>query len=196
MPTLTYLASGLVLSATCALSIPLESPRVHEARNVIPSGWTISDDALDKSSRFPMKIALSQSNLDKLDDYIMSVSHPESGDYGRHWSASKVAETFAPSHNAFAAVQSWLESRGIVAGQISRSASMGWLNLNVTVAEAEMLLTTTYNVYRHRSGQAHIACEKYHVPHEVADHIGMYALVIEADVVTDRSGLYHAYCPF
>lgn len=44
----------------------------------------------------PMKVALTQNNLDKGHDWLMDVSHPHSKSYGKHWSAEDIANTFAP----------------------------------------------------------------------------------------------------
>lgn len=60
----------------------------------------------------PMRIALAQSNLDKADEYLMDVSHPESPNFGKHWTAKQVAEMFAPSQESYDAVTFWLRSSG------------------------------------------------------------------------------------
>lgn len=44
-----------------------------------------------------MRIALSQNNLHQAHDWLMEVSSPGSEAYGKHWSAEKVANAFAPS---------------------------------------------------------------------------------------------------
>lgn len=45
-----------------------------------------------------MKIALSQSNLDKGWGWLRKVSHPDSELYGEHWSAQDIADAFAPRY--------------------------------------------------------------------------------------------------
>ena len=45
----------------------------------------------------PLSIALSQRNIEKGPEFLMGVSDPASPDYGKHWPAQTVADTFAPS---------------------------------------------------------------------------------------------------
>ena len=129
----------------------------------------------------PMKIALTQSNMDKLEDYLMEVSHPSSEKFGQHWSAKKVAETFAPSRDTVEAVRSWLESSGIAPERVSQSQSLGWLNFDATVEEAENLLKTEYHVYRHKSGKPHVACSSYHVPEQIRPHVDFITPTVHFD---------------
>lgn len=48
----------------------------------------------------PMRIALTQSNLDKGEEWLMDVSHPTSEKYGKHWTAEDIANAFAPRYVA------------------------------------------------------------------------------------------------
>jgi len=167
-----WVAVGLLLGSTYALTVPnIERHRIHESREDLPYGWTTQGD-LPKDAILPVRIVLAQSNLDKLEDYIMSVSHPGSETYGQHWTSAKVAETFAPSQASVATVRLWLHSHDVAPERITVSNSLGWLHLNMTVGEVESLLMTKYSLYRHESGVTQVACEHYHVPHELSDHIG------------------------
>lgn len=167
-----HVAMSLLLGSTYALTVPnIERHRIHESREDLPHGWSVQGD-LPKDAILPVRIALAQSNLDKLEDYIMSVSHPDSESYGQHWTSAEVAETFAPSQASVAAVRSWLYSHDVAPERITVSNSLGWLHLNMTIGEVESLLMTKYSLYRHESGVTQVACERYHVPHELSDHIG------------------------
>ena len=136
---------------------------------------------MDKTVVMPMKIGLSQSNLDKLEEYLMEVSHPASEKYGQHWSAKQVAETFQPASEAFDSVTEWLTSSGISPGRISKSQSLGWLNFDATVEEAENLLKTEYHVYQHENGQLQAACHEYHVPEYVKGHVDFVTPTLHFD---------------
>lgn len=82
--------------AAAAIASPLgHIHTIHEKRNELPHGWTKRSE-LDRRAVLPMKIALSQSNLDRGWEWLREVSHPESEKYGEHWSAEDVAEAFAP----------------------------------------------------------------------------------------------------
>lgn len=81
--------------AFCSAS-PLSAPHiVHVKRTSIPHGWA-KRDALSRRTALPMRIALAQSNLDKGEEWLMEVSHPNSDKYGKHWTAADVASAFAP----------------------------------------------------------------------------------------------------
>jgi hypothetical protein len=82
------------------LAAPLtQNHVVHERRNAHPAGWTRRGE-LDNRAILHMRIALSQSNLDKGHEWLMDVSHPGSEKYGQHWSAKEVAQAFAPRYSA------------------------------------------------------------------------------------------------
>lgn len=88
-------ASALV---TAVLASPLSQTNVvHEKRTALPHGWK-RRDVLDRRAILPMRIALTQSNLDRGHEWLMDVSHPDSKNYGRHWKADDVAQAFAPRY--------------------------------------------------------------------------------------------------
>ncbi|KAL8699547.1 MAG: hypothetical protein Q9201_005949 [Fulgogasparrea decipioides] len=118
-----------------------------------------------------MRIALTQSNLDKAEEFLMDVSHPDSPNFGKHWTHEEIATKFAPSSETVETVTSWLTSSGIALERISRSQSLGWLKFDATVAEAESLLKTEYHVYKHETGKPHVSCSSYHIPEHITPHI-------------------------
>ncbi|KAF7172400.1 hypothetical protein CNMCM6106_006590 [Aspergillus hiratsukae] len=144
---------------------------VHEQRAVLPRSWT-EEKRLDKGSMLPMRIGLTQSNLDRGHDLLMEVSDPDSPRYGQYFSVEEVHDLFAPSQETVDQVRTWLESEGISADRISQSANKQWLQVDVRVQEAERLLRTNYFLYEHAgTGKSHIACREYHVPQSVQRHI-------------------------
>jgi hypothetical protein len=63
-------------------SVALAGSVVHEARGSAPAGWVnLGRHAAD--AVLPLRFGLAQSNLDKLEDYLLAVSHPESAEYGQ-----------------------------------------------------------------------------------------------------------------
>lgn len=150
---LTFVLLSLGLAAN---SDPILSRwALHERRSHIPSGWTLARKH-DASAVVPLRFALAQSNLEDLEEYLYDVSHPSSPNYGKHWSAGKVAATFAPSRQSVDAVRNWLVESGVESHRIKLSVSGGWLELKATVQEAEDLLYTSYNVYGHETGVEHV----------------------------------------
>ena len=175
----TILTLGAIVVG--ALGAPTEVRHIqHEKRSAPPDGWA-QHSKLDASHVLPMRIALTQSNLDKLDEILMEVSHPTSDKYGKHWTPEQVAETFAPRPETIEVVKEWLKSSGIGEDRVKQSPSLGWLGLDVTVEEAEQLLKTQYWLYMHETGVPQIACEGYHVPEHVSKHIDFVTPTIHFD---------------
>jgi hypothetical protein len=85
-------ASALVVGSW---GLPSSNHVVHEKRNKAPHGW-IKRASTNSEMVLPMRVGLKQRNLHKAQEYLMDVSDPESPNYGNHWSAKQVAETFAP----------------------------------------------------------------------------------------------------
>ncbi|QIW97935.1 hypothetical protein AMS68_003453 [Peltaster fructicola] len=158
----SFLVAGVLAS-------PLTAPHVvHEKRSALPHGW-VRRGALDKDIVLPMRIALTQSNLDNGHDWLMDVSTPGSENYGKHWTAEDVVNAFAPSDETISTVKSWLESAGIPETRHKLSDSRGWLKVDLKVAEAENLLKTKYHLYQHSNGQSQVACEQYSLPANIKD---------------------------
>ncbi|KAL4898153.1 peptidase S8/S53 domain-containing protein [Aspergillus ambiguus] len=144
---------------------------VHERRDALPAEWG-DEKPLDGGTILPMRIGLSQSNLDHGHDLLMELSHPGSTRYGKHLSAEEVHDLFAPSQDSVDEVRSWLESAGISAHRISQSANKQWLQFDADAAEVERILRTKYNLYSHSgTGRSHVACREYHVPESIKHHI-------------------------
>jgi tripeptidyl-peptidase-1 len=98
-----FALSALVAGAVAAPAVNTKRHVIHEKRNGIPANWR-RNAKLHPDSKLPMRIALTQSNLEKADEFLMDVSHPTSPNFGRHWTATQVAEMFAPSRDTVAAV--------------------------------------------------------------------------------------------
>ena len=149
--SIVALALGLLASAD-----PVLSPyRVHERRTHIPTGWSY-DRKHDSSAVIPLRFALKQSNIDAIGDYLMEVSHPESEKFGKHWTAGEVFRKFSPNAETIGAVRSWLEENGFDSSRAKLTRNRGWIEVQVTVEEAERLLQTEYHVYGHETGQEHV----------------------------------------
>ncbi|KAL4071280.1 peptidase S8/S53 domain-containing protein [Scleroderma yunnanense] len=181
----------LVSFVTLSLSLiafaePNLSPYVvHEKRDAIPSGWSLARRH-DASSTFPLRFALKQKNIENVGDFLLDVSDPDSPNYGKHWTAAEIARKFAPTSGTVDAVHAWLLESGIEAHRIALSPSKGWINVYVSVEEAERLMNTEYNVYKHASGIEHVACEAYHLPEHVSNHVDFVLPSVHFDAHLDR----------
>ena len=178
-----HFSALLALGAFAATSLAVPSSLrhvVHEKRSKIPSGWA-KDGKVEGHRLLPMRVALTQSNLDKMEEYLMEVSHPESSRFGQHWNAKQIAEAFAPSKETVDTVRGWLESSGIHPDRVAQSQSLGWLHFDATVDEVESLLKTKYHSYTHESGTPQIACEEYHVPEHISKHLDFITPTVHFD---------------
>ena len=180
------------------------SPYVlHEKRSYVPSGWSL----LGRQNAFhiiPLRFGLKQSNMDKIEEFLNDVSHPDSPNYGKHWSPGQVAKVFSPTQEAFDTVQAWLVNGGIDIKRLRGSRMGAWIRVNTTIEEAERLLQTEYNIYIHDSGEKHVgmfisqnpfvftdslwlqACNSYHLPIHVSPHIEIVTPSIYFDTVLKR----------
>lgn len=103
---------------------------------------------------------------------FFSSSTPGSAKYGKHYTAEEVTEIFAPSKATVDAVHDWLVSAGLAAEKISQSVNKQWMQLDVPAADLESLLQTEYHVYEHTgTGKTTVACDQYHVPSHIQEHI-------------------------
>ncbi|KAG8530702.1 uncharacterized protein KY384_004058 [Bacidia gigantensis] len=176
---------GVIASATAAPS-PIYVQ--HEKRYLVPQGWQKAE-RLNAADKLPMRIALTQPNLKDGYQHIMDVSHPDSPNFGKHWSAKKVAETFAPKQESVDAVLEWLQGAGISPDRVSRSQSLGWLQFDASALEAESLLRTKYHMHRHETGKPHIACDSYHIPQHLQPHIDFITPTIHFDTKIPQANI-------
>lgn len=161
-------------------SVPQLSPRVlHEHRRSLPSGWSLHRRA-DPEITLPLSIALVQSNIHSLEDYLLDIADPDSPNYGKHWTPAQVRNTFRPSQESVDVVHTWLASDGVHPGRVKFSPDGMHLRVNVSVSEAERLLATEYYVYQHEDGTEHLACQHgYHLPEHVSRHVELVKPTIQ-----------------
>ncbi|KAI0093145.1 subtilisin-like protein [Irpex rosettiformis] len=186
MVSLTAAFTLLAVTVSCLASPPLVR---HESRRALPPHWEQSHRA-SAHDVLPLRIGLAQSNIDRIEELLLDVSHPESQNYGNHWSAAKVAETFHPSPETIDTVREWLTNEGIDPSRIRLSKSGGWIEANVSIAEAEQLLKTEYHVYNHAlTDTKHVGCASgYHVPVHVAKHIELITPTVHFDAILNGRG--------
>lgn len=174
--------SNLIIGIIAA---PAVNYILHEKRDRIPQGWR-KHEKLSKNAILQMRIAMTQGNLEKAEDFLIEVSHPRSAKYGQHWSVRDIAETFAPSHKSVDTVTGWLGSAGVAPERIFRSRSLGWLYFNATVDQAESLLKTNYHIYKHSTGMPYVACSEYFVPEYVRAHLDFITPTVHFDTKLPR----------
>ena len=144
-----------LLSVAFAVPSPRSDYVVHETRAAEPIHWT-KTGRLDSSSVLPMRFGLIQQNIHKLEEMLMSVSHPESPKYAQHFTPMEVIDLFAPSEETISAVTNWLVDSGLSRDRLRLSPNKGWILVNASTSEIENLLNTEYHVYTHPSGDKQI----------------------------------------
>ncbi|KAF8879106.1 subtilisin-like protein [Gymnopilus junonius] len=170
-----FVVLSSLLFAVLAVAAPHRSTHVvHEKRAADPEfhGW-VQDRRLESGKILPMRFGLSQQNMHRLEEMLMEVAHPESPQYGQHYTAAEIIDLFAPSKETIESVTHWLTESGISRERLRLSANKGWIHLNATAAEVEDLLKAEYYVYTYPSGDEQIGCHSYSVPAHLTEHIDL-----------------------
>ena len=150
--------SVILLGVALAIPSPRSDHVVHETRAAEPIHWA-KTGRLDSNSVLPMRFGLAQENLHRLEEMLMSVSHPESPKYSQHFTPMEVVDIFAPSKESISAVTNWLVDSGFSRDRLRLSPNRGWIHVNASASEVENLLNTEYHVYSHLSGDTQIGEE-------------------------------------
>ncbi|KAL8832256.1 MAG: hypothetical protein Q9191_000388 [Dirinaria sp. TL-2023a] len=157
---------------TYSVAAPAPAPHVlHEKRDRPLRMWA-KRDRVDPSIELPVRIGLTQGNLDKGPSLLDEVSNPFSPKYGQHFSAEEVHDIFAPAKNTVDNVRAWLQASGIEPGRVSQSINKQWLQFDAKAAEVEALIKAEFHHYEHlATGKTNIGCDEYQVPAHVQEHI-------------------------
>lgn len=144
---------------------------IHETRTTAGSGWHKTRRA-QPDLILPMRVALTQSNLETAEDDLYGVSNPTSPKFSVYWTAHEVAHRFAPSKEATQEVVEWLNQSGIHPSRLTGSHSGGWLYFNSTVFEAERLLKAEYHLYKRTDTvELQAFCDDYSLPTSLRGYI-------------------------
>ncbi|KAH9858769.1 subtilisin-like protein [Lenzites betulinus] len=170
---------GVAVSVLGSPEPQLSRRVLHEYRRSLPSGWSLHRRA-DPGATLPLSIALAQSNIHSLEDYLLDIADPESPNYGKHWTPAQVREKFRPSQESIDVVHAWLATDGVHPERVQLSHDGAYVRVNVSISEAERLLATEYYVYQHEDGSEDVACEHgYHLPEHVAKHVDLVRPTIQ-----------------
>jgi tripeptidyl-peptidase-1 len=194
---ITSAVAAALLSVVVAARVAPSDHVRHEMRDEnFDSRWT-KRSRIEGAVRVPVRIGLTQRNLDKGEALLMDISHPNSENYGNHLSASEVDEMFAPAKDSIDAVTTWLAST-LSDRAITLSRSRQWLELNATIVELQDLLHTDYHEYKNRlTGRAALGCDEYHVPMNIRDHIDFLTPGVTLLEIRKRADdTAHSFGPF
>ncbi|KAI0675673.1 peptidase S8/S53 domain-containing protein [Trametes maxima] len=163
-----------------AVANPLATKRwddfeVKHAWNEVPRGWELHGPAPDDYT-FDMRIGLKQDRFDELVTALYEVSDPAHERYGQHLSKEDVAALVAPHPNSVSLVDAWLSAHGLDLSSSQRSHAGDWVTIRVSVGQAEKMLGTQYNVYRHGKSEDYVVRTlNYSLPAALHEHVAVVA---------------------
>ncbi|KAF9564221.1 subtilisin-like protein [Agrocybe pediades] len=137
----------------------------------IPKGWQHKAPA-PAGHLFDMRIGMKQHGIEELIENLMEISDPTHHRYTQHLTKEQAEAFMAPHPDSTAAVNEWLEFHGIDPSSTQRSKAGDWITLRVSVAQAESMLNTKYNIYEHGpSGDQVLRTLSYSLPQELHAHV-------------------------
>ncbi|OCH96339.1 subtilisin-like protein [Obba rivulosa] len=141
----------------------------------IPRGWELHGPA-PADYRFDLRIGLKQARIAELITALYEVSDPAHLRYGQHLSKEEVDALVAPHSDSVDLVESWIAAHDIDTSACHHSDGGDWLSIEVSVAEAERILGTQYNVYRHAGSDDYVVrAMNYSLPSILHGHVAVVA---------------------
>lgn len=160
---------GLLPILGSAFAAPQDE--TFEALLSVPEGFTKVRAANPKTKLF-LRIALEQPGQNTFEQALLDVSTPDNPKYGQHLEAAELKAMLKPRAASTDSVLSWLASSNVPAADIENDGE--WINFHISVANANNMLRTTFDVYKHEiDSKEMIRTLSYTVPKEVAKHITM-----------------------
>ncbi|KAI8969372.1 subtilisin-like protein [Trametes punicea] len=169
------LALVQLVVATPLISKRWDDFAVKHAWTEVPRGWELHGPA-PADHTFDMRIGLKQDRFDELVAALYEVSDPSHEKYGQHLSKEDVAALVTPHPDSVDLVDSWLSEHGLDPSACQRSHAGDWVTVRVSVAQAERMLGTKYNIYRHGKSEDYVVrTMNYSLPSVLHDHIAVVA---------------------
>ncbi|GBE88831.1 Aorsin [Sparassis crispa] len=138
----------IALGLSVAAASTSISPRiVHESRASVPAGWRVLRRA-EPSTILPLRIGLAQSNIDNIEAFLLDVSHPDSPNFGNHWSPQQVVDTFRPSAETVDTVRAWLLESGLEEKRVKLVKGGSWISGRRT--HVELITPTLHFDVKHK----------------------------------------------
>jgi len=116
-----------------------------------PTGWELINRS-PQTTRLQLLFAVKQSNLPHLEKTLLEVSDPDSKFYGQYLTNDEVHSLIAPDSSSIQEVKEFLASHGLVG--VAHTPNSDFIEVHVTVAQAEKMLNCEYFFMKHSSGKA------------------------------------------
>ncbi|KAF2708828.1 subtilisin-like protein [Pleomassaria siparia CBS 279.74] len=167
------LGVSFLLTVAAAAQVILATPVARSTYSVkethhVPRGWTQKGRA-PKSQMLAFQIGVKQGDFAELERQLYEVSDPSHPRYGQHLSHEQVNEIVKPKDEALDLVHEWLLSNGVNA--FDYSPSKDWINIKISIEDAERLLDTEYSTYVHVDGTEAPRTTKWSLPLHLHEHI-------------------------
>ncbi|KAL6894867.1 peptidase S8/S53 domain-containing protein [Trichoderma evansii] len=147
VPSTSWALFWLVAEKLIGISV---ADHVIHKRTTESMGDWVKLGNINPSGPLPVRIALTQQNLEQGHQLLMERSNPDSPKYGQHMTQSEVVNLFAPHNDSVIAVQNWLEAE----------------------ASLEKLINATYDVYENqKTGTRQVGTDEYSIPAALIGHI-------------------------
>ncbi len=102
-------SSPIIARTTATVSKPRNKRWISDSVNLKKRVDIVRGKRSFPHSQHDVTISLKQKNIDKLEDLLLSVSMPESRQYGQHWSIEKVRQ-LTTDESAFIAIENYFKS--------------------------------------------------------------------------------------
>mmetsp|Transcript_50389 Transcript_50389/g.98765 ORF Transcript_50389/g.98765 Transcript_50389/m.98765 type:complete len:553 (-) Transcript_50389:1148-2806(-) len=166
-----FLLSALMVAGVFAGRVLVEQDASPSLAGV-PKGWTAAGRSPPEEG-IELLIAVKQTNLAKLETELMAVSDPRSERYGQHLSNAEVHQLVAPTAQSVNAVVEFLKTEGHQ--PTSLTSNSDFIQVSMSIAQAEALLNTQYYKFQGSSGQTVHRAFNYTLPSYVADAVDFVA---------------------
>lgn len=161
-----------------AIAGSLGNYRVLEQLSQAPEPWTLTaDQKLDPQQSMKLWIHLKNQDVESFHQKVYDISTPNHPEYGRHLGRLELRDMIAPTKKASEMVSAWLEEHGL-----SHKATIenDWIIIDGTIADAEELLQTKYQLFENEDdGKVIARTLVYSLPDALHTHIDMVAPTIK-----------------
>ncbi|CCM03028.1 uncharacterized protein FIBRA_05145 [Fibroporia radiculosa] len=168
-----FLKGFVLLSLSiCIWGTPLSrSLEVHESRDTIPEGFTLTGPA-SPDTVLDLQLALVSSDPDGLIEKLYDVITLSSANYGQYLSTDESNYFLAPTQESMTAVNEWLAENGITSTTIGSVGN--WLSISIPVSQANAIFDADFSVFTYESsGAESIRTLSYSIPSSLKDHLDL-----------------------
>ncbi|KAL5119287.1 hypothetical protein ACEQ8H_002774 [Pleosporales sp. CAS-2024a] len=163
----TSILLAVFAPAVLATPVARSTYAVKESHHV-PRGWVHKGRA-PKNHMLALQIGVKQGDFDELERHLYEVSDPDHARYGKYLSHDEVNALVQPKDEALEAVHEWLLSNGV--SNFDYSPAWDWINIRISVEDAENLLDTKYSIYAHEDGTKLLRATSWSLPGHLHEHI-------------------------